>query len=276
MERSRQETRDALVTLLGGATHMGAIAFGGSTATSTTDVDSDVDIFTFCLDEHLTQVVRSTIERVRHLLPAEIVHGPMLSNRFGIKIFAIRNDGFWADVFFNSPLTFSPLPMTAKMRFADSQSRAFFEQHFSVYRAESATSQVYALDQAWVEGIDALKGMAKCVRRGVDTGFKFYSERFATIYLALRLQELGILAFDPHAIERRLHAITREHPAASSLEAELRLAMSMESVRSCYRTFEEALRRAPYGPEVLSDRRAAGLVLDRMLAAHPTTGPSSN
>ncbi len=263
MHRSKQ--RDDLVGVLRSIPHVGAIAFGGSVATAGADADSDLDIFTFCDDKHLTLAIQEARIALSAAFDHTFIHGPLLSHRFGIKLFVVLPNGLWVDLFFNSPLTFYPLPMTSKMQFISDEYRIFFVEHFEQFLTNSPESEKYFLDQAIIESIDALKGMVKSIRRDIPSGFHFYAQRFAALYFALRLHECAILPFDPHIIERRFAALVEDNPQVAAIEREVCLNMDIQHVRACYEGLRQTVGRFASGEAALEHARLPSAALETML-----------
>jgi hypothetical protein len=196
-------------------THIGrvnAIAVGGSTASGHSDRLSDADFFAFTDDENVISAAITFRAAAEAIVPAvSLIDELYLARRFGIRCSVFSPSGEFAEVFFNSPAIFSPMPMTLKMRFISERGEAYFKKNFSSYRSGSVETTKRLATGIFIEAISILRNMLKCVIRGEASGFENYVARLRNISIALELHLMGCVEYDPHAVETKLTQICMEH-----------------------------------------------------------------
>ncbi len=195
---------DSLLHCLTTIPQVQAVAVGGSSARAETDPLSDLDLFAFSDDADLILVMKAFCQHVSIAMPDAVVPAPYLSRGFGLRITVLQRSSSSAEVFFNSPFTFAPLPMARKMVFLNEAGAAYFAQHFPDFVATNSSWRRDLINLIFYETFPILRNMVKCIHRHEATGFHTYLSRFRTIMIALDLHCVNIAPFDPHLVETKL------------------------------------------------------------------------
>jgi len=202
---------------------------------------SDLDLFAFSDDPDLILAMRAFCRHVSIAIPDAIVPAPYLSRGFGLRITVLRRSSSSAEVFFNSPFTFAPLPMARKMVFLDEAGGAYFAHHFPDFVAANSSWRRDLINLIFYETFPILRNMVKCIHRHERAGFQTYLGRFNTIMVALDLHCANVAPFDPHLVETKLTKVLVEGAIVLPRADYMSTPPSIDTVHSMFVSFVSRL-----------------------------------